>query len=269
MAVPRAQLKVFAPLDAFPPRERERWAAYVAAGGGVTRGELTTLEDAAAVSTAVAGRSPRGAEVALVRRAGERVLLCPVALDLRAAAAFAAFRRTVPPAVVDQFVPSAATRAHLEQVARGGRRPRILDAPWAVPLPWFLAFAPDERRLTDPPEGRGPRLVYLTTVAQARVRLARGLRVIDEAIDDGEDVLAELAALDGWLDTCDLTSVLELDYGGVARWFPPEALRADRSCAELWEAVDALEEGELLRAAAGYAVVRSRWSGQRARAHVN
>jgi hypothetical protein len=269
MTVPRAQLKVFAPIDSFPPRERERWAAYLTAGGGVTRRQLAALEHAAAIATGIAGRVPRTVEAALVRRAGERVLLCPVELDLRAAMAFASFRRTVPPAVVASLVPSSATRTRLEDLARGGRQPRILDAPWAVPLPWFLAFAPEERRLTDPPEGRGPRLVYLTTVAQAQVRLTRALGVVEEAIDDGEDVLVELAALAAWLDPCDPTSVLELDYGEVARWFAPEALRADRSCEELWDAVDALEEGELLLAAAGYAVVRSRWSAQRARAHVN
>ncbi len=269
MAVPRAQLRIFAPLASFPLRERERWAAYVAAGGGVTRRELAALEDAAAITTAVAGRVPRELEAALVRRAGERVLVCPVEPDRRAAVAFAAFRRTVPAAVVASFVPSSAARTRLDRSARGGRPPRILDAPWAVPLPWFLAFAPDERRLTDPPEGRGPRLVYLTTVGQARVRVARALAVVEEAIDDGEEVLVELAALDAWFEPCDPTSVLELDYGQLARRVPAAALRADRSCAELWEAVDALEEGDLLRAAAGYAVVRARWSAQRAGAHVN
>jgi hypothetical protein len=269
MAVPRAQLKVFAPLASFPPREREHWAAYVAAGDGVTRQELRALEDAAAATTAVAGRVPRRSEVALVRRAGERVLVCPVELDLRAAIAFAAFRRSLPPGLEVGFVPSPATRARLEHLARSGRQPCILDEAWVVPLPWFLAFAPDERRLTDPPEGRGPRVVHLTTVAQARVRLERAITVVEGAIDDGEEVLAALAALDAWLELRDPTSVLELDYGGVARLFAPDALRAERSCAELWGAVDALEEGDLLAAAAGYAVVRARWSAQRARAHVN
>jgi hypothetical protein len=269
MTAPRAQLRVFAPLASFPPRERERWAAYVAAGGGVTRRELAALEDAAARATAVAVRVPRADEVALVRRAGERVLLCPVELDLRAAVAFTSFCRTVPPAVVATFVPPSSTRRRFAQLARGGRQPHVLDAAWAVPLPWFLAFDPDERRLTDPPEGRGPRLAYLTTVAQAQVRLSRAITVVEEALDDGADVLAELAGLAAWLEPRDVTSVVELDYGRVARRFAPAALRADRSCAQLWEAVDALEDGDLLRAASGYAVVRSRWSEQRGRAHVN
>jgi hypothetical protein len=269
MTVPCAQLRIFAPLASFPPGERKRWAAYVAGGGGMTRGELATLEDAAALSTAVAGRVPRTVEAALVRRAGERVLVCPVEPDVRAAVAFASFGRTVPPALVASFVPSAAARTRFERLARDHRPPRILDAPWSVPLPWFLAFAPDERRLTDPPEGRGPRLVYLTTVGQARARVARALAVIEEAIEDSEQVLGELAGLDAWLEPCDPTSVLELDYAALARRVAPAALRADRSCAELWAAVGALEDGDLLAAAAGYAVVRSRWSARRAAAHVN
>jgi hypothetical protein len=268
MSVPRAQLRVFAPLASFPPRERERWSAYAAAGGGVTRRELARLEDAAARATSVVGAVPRAAEVALVRRAGEQVLVCPVELDLRAAVAFAAFERTLPPAVAADVLP-AATRSRFEHLARSGRQPSILDEAWVVPLPWFLAFAPEERRFTDPPEGSGPRLRYVTTVAQARARLQRAITVVEGAIDDGEDVLAALAGLDAWLDPRDPSSILELDYGQVARQVAPEVLRADRSCEELWDAVEALAESDLLRAAAGYAVARARWSAQRARAHVS
>jgi hypothetical protein len=123
MAVPRAQLKVFAPLASFPSRERDHWTAYVAAGGGLTRRELAALEDAAARRTGVAGQIPRRTAVALVRRAGERVLVCPVDLDLRAAVAFATFRRSVPPAVVAAFLPSSSTRVGLERLVRSAASP--------------------------------------------------------------------------------------------------------------------------------------------------
>jgi hypothetical protein len=268
MVVPRAQLKVFAPLDAFPPAERERWAAYVRAGRGLTRAEVAAAESGDTAARLLTGRAPLGPDAALVRRAGQRVLICPLDLDLRAAVALAEFRRRVPPAVVDAFVPDPRARGHLQGLAersQGARVPHVLDEPWAVPLHWFLAFAPDERRVTDPPEGAGPRLRYLTTVGQALVRLARAITVVEATLEDGEEILVELAAVAAWLDSFVPEAVLELDYGRVAGLFTAPELRADRTCEELWEAVDALEAGDLMGAAAGYGVARARWSGRRAK----
>jgi hypothetical protein len=265
MIVPRAQLKVFAPLESFPAADRERWAVYVRAGRGLTRDEVAAAESGNATARLLTGRSRLGPDAALVRRAGQRFLLCPLDLDLRAAFALAEFRRRVPAAVVPAFVPDPAALDQLEELTSGGRVPHVLDEAWVVPLHWFLAFAPEERRFTDPPEGSGPRVSYLTTVAEALVRYARAIGVVEATLEDGEEILADLAEVAAWLDAFDPSSVLELDYGRVARLFTPAELHADRSCAELWEAVDALEAGDLLAAAAGYGVARARWSGRRAK----
>jgi hypothetical protein len=262
--VPTAQLKVFAPLTSFPPRERERWSAYVSAGRGMTRTEVEGAEADLAAARLIGGGSPLGQDAALVRRAGDRVLVCPLQLELRAAHAFAAFRRTVPDVVVDQFVPDGG------QVGEpGGTAPHILDEPWAVPLHWFVAFAPDERRLHDPPEGRGPRLRYLTTVGQAVLRLEHAIEVVESTVEDGDEVLLAFAELAAWLDAFVDDAVVELDYGRVASLVPPDALRADRTCAELADALDALAAGDLLAAAAIYGACRARWSHQRARHHAS
>lgn len=269
MIVPRAQLKVFSPLASFPVAERARWTAYVRAGRGLTRSEVAAAESVDATIRLLTGRSRLGPDAALVRRAGQRILVCPLDLDLRAAFALAEFRRRVPAVVAPAFVPDPTVLAQLEELTSSGRVPHVLDEPWVVPLHWFLGFSPDERRFTDPPEGTGPRLVYLTTVAQALARYARAIGVVEATLEDGEEILAELAEVAAWLDAFDPNSVLELDYGRVARLFTPEELHADRSCAELWEAIDALEAGDLLGAAAGYGVARARWSGRRAKQRAN
>ena len=84
--VPRTQLKVFTPLEAFPAAERERWAAYVDSGLGLTRNQVAAEEETASVRLLL-GRAPHGHDAALVRRAGRRILVCPLQLDLRAAVA--------------------------------------------------------------------------------------------------------------------------------------------------------------------------------------
>lgn len=265
--VPCAQLKVFTPLDAFPAPERERWAAYVQAGHGLTRREVAAQEEQDSVRLLMGG-APRGQDAALVRRAGRRILVCPLQMDLRAAVALEAFRRTVPPFLADAFVPDAA-RSRLDHLSASGRAPHILDEAWAVPLHWFIAFGPDERHFTDPAEGSGPRISYLTTVGQAVARLEQAIEVVEATLEDGDDVLAALAGIAAWLDGFEETSVLELDYGTVARSFRREELAADRTCEELWQAVEALEAGDLLGAAAFYGVARARWTHRRAIQHAS
>jgi hypothetical protein len=265
--VPTAQLKVFAPLASFPPRERERWAAYVAEGRGLTRAEVEGAEADLAAARLVTGRSPLGPDAALVRRAGERVLICPLQLELRAAHAFAAFRRTVPDVVVDQFAPDGA--ATVDESLLAGRGPHILDEPWAVPLHWFVAFSPDEQRLHDHPEGRSPRLRYLTTVGQAVLRLEHAIEIVEATVEDGDEVLLALAELAAWLDGFVDDAVVELDHGRIAALQSPDAIRNDRTCAELAEALEALASGDLLAAAAIYGAVRARWSHLRARQHAS
>jgi hypothetical protein len=267
--VPTAQLRVFVPLASFPPRERERWTAYVEAGRGLTRAQVAEAEWRDASARLVGGRSPLAPEAALVRRAGDRTLICPLQLELRAAFALAAFRRTVPEVVVDAFVPDERALDVLDEAAATGRAPHILDEPWAVPLHWFVAFSPDERRVHDPPEGRGPRVRYLTTVGQAVLRLEHAIEVVEATVDDGDEVLLALAELAAWLDGFVDDAVVELDEGRAGALRSPDERRADRTCAELHEVLDALAAGDLFAAAATFGAVRARWSAQRARDHAS
>ena len=263
--VPRAQLRVFAPLDSFEPHERERWASYVRSGGGLTRGELAETEHETVTARLVTGRSVLGPQAALVRRAGRRTLVCPLDLELRAAHALASFRRQVPDRVVGAFVPDPAVRDRLDHLSTTGRPPHILDEPWAVPLHWFAAFHPRERHVTEPPGASRPRITHLTTCGQAARRLEEAIEVVEEHVEDSEDVLAALAETSAWVDAFDPLSLLELDYGRVAHLLTPEQLREDTTCAEIWEGIEALRAGDLLGAAAAYGVARARWTRWRAK----
>ncbi len=262
--VPTAQLKVFAPLGSFPPGERARWEAYVAGGHGLSPAQVEAAEVSAAARLLVGG-VPDGSDAAMVRRAGDRILLCPLQLDLRAAHAFAAFRRTVPAAVVDRFLPSGSEVGDPPL----GSSPHILDAPWAVPLHWFVAFAPDERHVTERLAGTGPQVRYLTTAALMVWRLERAIEIVEEAIVDGDEVLFELAELATWASGFVDDAVVELDLRRVGASMPAELLRSDRTCEELHDALDALDAGDAIGAATRYAACRARWSHQRARQHAS
>ncbi len=263
--VPRAQLRVFAPLEAFEPSERERWSSYVRAGGGLTRREVAETEDEIVAARLLTGRSPLGPQAALVRRAGRRVLVCPLDLELRAAYALATFRRRVPDDVVGSFVPDAGVRDRLEELSATARPPHILDEPWAVPLHWFVAFSPRERHITEPAGASRPRITHLTTCGQAVRRLEEAIEIVEATVEDSEDVLAALAGICAWADAFDPNSLLELDYGRVAALLAPEELREDTTCAQVWEALECLRDGDLLGAAAAYGVVRARWARWRAK----
>lgn len=263
--VPRAQLRVFSPLESFAPRERERWSAYVDAGGGLTRRQVAEAEDALVATRLVTGRAALGPDAALVRRAGRRILICPLQLDLRSAHALASFRREVPDSVLDAFVPDEGMRERLDRLSASGRAAHILDEPWAVPLHWFVAFSPDERHITEPPGAVAPRVTHLTTCGQAVERFGVAIDAVEATVEDSEDVLAALAGISAWLDAFDPASLLELDYGRVGAMLPPEQVRDDTTCADIWEAIEGLRTGDLLAAAAAYGVARARWMRWRAK----
>ncbi len=266
MEIPRTQLRVFSPLESFPAADRDRWRAYVERGGGVTRRQLAALESGVARARLLSGRSRFGPDAALVRRVDGRIMLCPLQLELRAARALELFRRTVPPVAFEAFVPGRrVTSGTVGSVAV----PHILDEAWSVPLSWFVAFAPSERRLLDPPEGASARIVYLTTCAAAAERIERVIRAVEDNTEDGEDVLATLADLAVWIDAFDPVSLLELDYGGVARILGLQELERDHTCADLWRAVDALEAGDPLAVAAAYGAAVARWRRHQARQYAS
>ncbi|MDX1659434.1 MAG: hypothetical protein R3343_11490 [Nitriliruptorales bacterium] len=261
--VPRAYLRVFEPLDAFPALERGWWESYVDSGSGLTRADAEAAESRASITRLLGGnRAATGIapEVAFVRRVGKRIHVCPLELELRAAAALRTFRQEVPRQLVDAFLPDGDVRQTLEQLEGTRRAPHILESVWAVPFEWFALFAPRERRFRNPPEGRGPSLTYLTSAGQSHERLERVMDVIEANLEHADTLLADLVELGDWVDEFDDSSLIELDYGGISALGSVVALESDTTCADLWQAVESLEAGDELGAAAHYGVARSRWS---------
>jgi hypothetical protein len=151
---------------------------------------------------------------------------------------------------------------------------------WSVPPAWFVPFAPDERRLVlgaagDPGDGGRATatptrtLVYATTMAHARGRVRRALDAFRHAAAPADGtmsagdavprVAAELTQIECWLGEFHPDALVELDYGGLVNLLNDEALRADRSVAEMSAAIRAMTSGEPEMAAAMCCRVTGRW----------
>jgi hypothetical protein len=130
---------------------------------------------------------------AYVRRADGVIYICPWQTRLRSWLALGRLRATFPPALADTFVPRHAADLAVSDFARWHARgpsirTHILTATWHVPLAWFVPFGPAERWLvlgghggmaagSAVPSHDAPMrtLIYATTMAQARTRVARAV----------------------------------------------------------------------------------------------
>jgi hypothetical protein len=154
-----------------------------------------------------------------------------------------------------------------------------------VPPTWFVPFAPTERWLVlgTAGDGEGSRpatasatrtLIYATTMAQARRRVARALATVrrvpgtaletdpDDGTSGAADLVRATVALEEigrWLEEFHPHSLVELDYGGLVQLLDDDALRADQSVAEVSATVSALASREFELAAAMYQRLRARW----------
>jgi hypothetical protein len=252
-------LRVYEPLALFPESERFRWETQSGEDDGLDlllsrkwliTGALPPHDASAAVD-----------ERAFVRRVDGRVLVCPWRTRLRMLTGLLAFRGVVPDEVADAFVPEMeAQRAARELAGMDENTPairsQILHANWHVPLRWFGAFDDTERILVE--DRGGLRLRYETPTHAARDRLDHTLLVLEGSdIDDG--VTHAVRELLDWLSVFSADGLVELDYGSVARMFDDEDLLEDRSAGELFQCLQALEEGDSARAGRIFATLSERW----------
>ena len=286
-----AHLRVYSPLGSLPEDERKEWTAYVESGQALSRPVLMALEHDVAAQ-AMLSVPPRGElaverEHAYVRHLDGLTYICPWQLQARAWLAARDFRALLPDELADAFLPVGsvlaaeaaydAWQAHHPDATIG-----IRSETWSVPIPWFVLFEPEERRLVlgerritggQTPgalaqTGLDRALVYLTAMSRARRRAARALHVVRRVFDDGPAV-ESLEVMGRWLEEFHPHSLVELDYGGLVHLLDDEALSADDSVAELTAALEALGGGDTDAAVRRYETVIGRWRAIAALEHAN
>lgn len=231
-----AYLRTYQPLTAFPEPERSVWASYVGSESRPSRAAALDVEHEHALRHVVAippiVAPERESTDAYVRRAEGVIYICPWQIRLRSWLALKEFRSSLPEEIADAFVSAPAAQQAAAEFERHKReysieQPHILTSTWHVPLHWFVPFDPAERWLVlgdraGPAGGdNGPAtaaptrtLVYVTSMAQARRRVARAIAVIRRRLGEGE-AYAGVESVGRYLEEFHPHSLVELDYGGL------------------------------------------------------
>ncbi|MEU8567017.1 hypothetical protein AB0C51_01415 [Streptomyces pathocidini] len=256
-----AYLRVYEPLAAFPEPERTHWKRYAA------REEVPTAQDELRRSLADLLSVPPVAVP--VHESGDAFVavvdgvtcVCPWRTRLRGWLALEELSELLPAPVLDAVLPPVVRRqaeADYEQWLEHNpdARPWIRSATWHVPVRWFVLFADEEREFAA--DAARPSLRYRTPMVQARRRVARGLKVLRGALDDGP-LVEGLQSVGRWLEEFHPRSLVELDYGGLVHALPEGQLTEDHSAADVAEGLDALREGDSARAGEAYQRLTDRW----------
>lgn len=259
-------LRVYEPLSTFPPEERRRWEVYLASGDAPDRARGLSEQHRAALVAAIGVPPAAEVEHAFVHRVGGQSYLCPWRLQVRSWQAISEFRAGLPTEVADAFIPPAAAEIAERELARvrsadPDLKTYTVSATWQVPLHWFVPFEGEERRISA--DGGAVALTYLTTMANARRRVARTLAVLRRTVEEAR-VVDSVEELGRWLEDYHPRSLLELDYGGLARLFDAVELEADESAADIAHAVACLAGGDTDEATEAYQRVSVRWGAVRA-----
>jgi hypothetical protein len=266
-------LRVYEPLAAFPEPERSHWASYA------RRPELPSYQDE--LRRALADLLPTPPVAVPVQESGDAFVtevdgvlcVCPWRTRLRGWLALAELDEELPEPVLDAALPEVvrlqAAKDHERWLERNpDARPWIRTAVWQVPLNWFVLVSDEEREYEKGTAEVTPVLRYRTPMVQARRRVARSLRTLKDAMDEGP-LIDGLLDVGRWLEEFHPRSLVELDYGGLVHVLPAGDLEVDHSAKDVAEGIEALRVGDGAAAGEAYGRLVERWRSVRDRRSAN
>ncbi|GAA1426144.1 hypothetical protein GCM10009601_34430 [Streptomyces thermospinosisporus] len=260
-------LRVYEPLAAFPQPERDHWARYARRPHRPSYQDELRRALAGLVPTPPVAVPVHESDDAFVLEIDGVVCVCPWRTRLRGWQALGELAEEFPLPVLDALLPPVVRREAAQDYERWladhpDARPWIRTATWQVPINWFVLFTDEEREYTKGTADEAPVLRYRTPMVEARRRVARGLRALKNAMDEGP-LIDGLVDVGRWLEEFHPRSYVELDYGGLVHALPSGALEDDHSAADVAEGIAALRVGDRERAGAAYGRLVERWRAVR------
>ncbi|MER6530805.1 hypothetical protein [Streptomyces sp. NPDC001508] len=256
-------LRVYEPLAAFPESERGHWARYA------RRPDRPSYQDE--LRRSLADLLPTPPMPVPVHESGEAFVLdvdgvvcvCPWRTRLRGWQALGELAEELPQPVLDAVLPPVVRRQAAQDYERWlarnpDARPWIRTATWQVPLSWFVLVSDAEREYAEGADEEAPLLRYRTPMVQARRRVARALRTLKDAVEEGP-LIDGVVDVGRWLEEFHPRSLVELDYGGLVHAVPAGELAGDHSAADVAEGIDALRRGDGAAAGEAYGRLVERW----------
>ncbi|MGN9755451.1 hypothetical protein [Streptomyces sp. SD31] len=266
-------LRVYEPLAAFPEPERGHWDRYA------RRPDRPSYQDELRRSLADLLPTPpipvpvHESSDAFVLEVDGVVCVCPWRTRLRGWQALGELAEELPKPVLDAALPEVVRRQTAQDYERWlarnpDARPWIRSSAWQVPLHWFVLVSDEERRFDKGSGEIPPMLRYRTPMVQARRRVARALRTLKDAIDEGP-LIDGLVDVGRWLEEFHPRSLVELDYGGLVHTLPAGELEDDHSAADVADGIEALRHGDGAAAGEAYGRLVERWRAVRDRRSAN
>ncbi|MFE4968906.1 hypothetical protein [Streptomyces sp. NPDC056660] len=266
-------LRVYEPLAAFPEPERGYWTRYA------RRPDRPSYQDE--LRRALADLLPTPPIPVPVQESADAFVLeidgvvcvCPWRTRLRGWQALQELSDELPNTVLDAMLPPVVRRQATMDYERWlvrnpDSRPWIRTATWQVPLNWFVLVSDEERRYEKGTGEIPPMLRYRTPMVQARRRVARALRTLKDAIEEGP-LIDGLVDVGRWLEEFHPRSLVELDYGGLVHALPAGDLEDDHSAADVAAGIEALRQGDGAAAGEAYGRLVERWRAVRDRRSAN
>jgi hypothetical protein len=210
-------------------------------------------------------------------RTGSGMLVCPLELRARSAAALMSFLSDAHPMLRSSaLAPGALSdekiRARAKAALGGLAKPvvHVLSTTWTVPLPWFALVDPDQRRLNLGTGRHDParELSWRVAMSDARRRVAEARELVDSTLGDSGPARI-LADTQQWLASFHPDSAVELDYGGIVQLIADQALEADTTADEVHGILEALRSGDVEELAELFSDLRSYWADLAAREQAN
>ena len=254
-----ASLRVYEPMAAFEPAEQLRWQAIPVTSSTSYDEQLRALRRL--ISAEPPALAADGAHI--LEFEGNRYV-SPWSTAARSWAALSKFKDSMPVSVARFFVPANVEEAILinsESIA--DKVPHILTETWVIPPRWFSLFDPSDRIRGSNEDG--PFTLLRTSISNAKKRCMFTHQSVVEAFGNGP-IEGEIADLLEWLNMFHAQSLVELDYGGLAKYMEQtliedgfEGLNADTSVEDIQLSLGGLSAGDGAKAGLGYERLVSRW----------